>query len=192
VTVRVIGLDLSLASTGIAAIGPAGVAVDRVLSRSVRGPSLSQRRDRLTAIRDNIKAALFDLGHTARTLVVVEGPSLGQARQAGQHDRAGLWWLVVDWLHDWSYPTAEIPPASLKKYATGKGNASKDAVLAAAIRRYPMADITGNDVADAVVLAAMGAHHLGVPLATVPALHATALAKVTWPASNLERIAADG
>ena len=85
-----------------------------------------------------------------------------------------------------------IPPASLKMYATGKGNASKDAVLAAAIRRYPDVEFDGNDAADALILAAMGADHLGFPLvsktpsgrksrATLPARNREALGKIDWP-----------
>ena len=75
----------------------------------------------------------------------------------------------------------EVPPALLKKYATGRGNAAKDEVLAAVVRRYPHADINGNDIADAVVLAAMGARHREAPIEnSLPALNASALAKVNW------------
>jgi crossover junction endodeoxyribonuclease RuvC len=81
-------------------------------------------------------------------------------------------------------PYAVVTPQQLKKYATGYGsgkNCGKDKVLAAAIRRYPMAEVDGNDVADALVLAAMGADHLGCPLATVPQANRSVLAGVTWP-----------
>jgi crossover junction endodeoxyribonuclease RuvC len=79
-------------------------------------------------------------------------------------------------------PVVEVAPALLKKYATGKGNAGKDEVLAAAIRRYPMANITCNDIGDAVVLAAMGARHLGEPIeSSLPQVNHTAMEKVAWP-----------
>src|SRR5690606_27950883 len=115
-------------------------------------------------------------------LVVVEGPSHGHARQGGQHDRAGLWWLIVEALAAvQEVPVAEVPPATLKRYATGKGNADKDSVLLAVARRWPHVEIVGNDTADALALAAMGADHLGQPIAAMPATHRAALDKVDWP-----------
>src|SRR5690606_1478975 len=80
-----------------------------------------------------------------------------------------------------SIPYAIVSPTSLKKYVTGRGNASKDEVLAAAIRRWPDAAINGNDEADAYALRAMGLDHLGHPVADVPKTHRDALAKVAWP-----------
>ena len=173
---RIIGLDLSLTSTGVATYTPGDVEVRRVYSKP-HGSTLADRADRLIAL-------LGEIGdHTiGADLAAIEGPSLGQARQGGQHDRAGLWWMVVYGLHLSGVPVVEIPPACVKRYATGKGNASKDEVLAAVIRRYPDVPVMGNDEADALVLVAMAAHHYQVStLPTVPASHATALAKVDWP-----------
>lgn len=79
-------------------------------------------------------------------------------------------------------PLLVVTPAQLKTYATGKGNASKDAVLAAAVKRYPAWDITGNDVADAVVLMAIGSRLLGHPIeASLPQTHLRALDKLALP-----------
>lgn len=188
-TAQVVGIDLSLTSTGVAAVNTLSgdVWVERVQSKGL-GDTLTLRARRLTTITSDVLSHLRNMGLSSRTLVVIEGPSFGQARQGGQHDRAGLWWMVVQALLDLTCLVVEVPPACRAKYATGKGNAAKDAVLAAAIRRYPQADITGNDIADAVVLAAMGAHGLQCPIAEVPQVNATALAKVAWPALNLEGI----
>jgi hypothetical protein len=50
------------------------------------------------------------------------------------------------------------------------------------VRRYQQVDITGNDIADALVLAAMGARQLGTPIETsLPAVHLTAMTKISWP-----------
>lgn len=172
----IVGLDLSLASTGVAVYTPDGVTVSRITSKPGAG-TLAARAERI----DRLAAELVHQCKPA-DLIVVEGPSLGQQRQGGQHDRAGLWWLVVASLYRAGVPVAEVPPATLKKYATGKGNASKDTVLAAVIRRYPTVEVTGNDQADALVLAAMGADHYQVStLPTVPQVHRAALAKVAWP-----------
>ena len=54
-----------------------------------------------------------------------------------------------------------MAPQSRAKYATGRGNAPKDQVLAATIKRYPHLDIIDNNAADAVLLASAGLRVLG-------------------------------
>jgi crossover junction endodeoxyribonuclease RuvC len=173
----VAGIDLSLTSTGVVlSIGH----MHRVRSKGKRDDTLTVRNTRLNVIADTVVA----LAATA-DLAVVEQPAYGQPG-GSVHDRAGLWWLVVSRLHDLGVPVAEASPTARAKYATGKGggpSASKDAVLAAVVRRFPDWDVTGNDVADALVLCAMGRDHLGAPLADIPALHRDALLKVAWPAA---------
>lgn len=172
---KIVGLDLSLTSTGVASITDGDITVRRVQSKGRKDATLHERRDRLA----DLAAAITEHAQDA-TLVVIEGPSFGQHRQSGQHDRAGLWWLVVDLLAEVTR-VVEVPPASRSKYATGKGNASKDAVLAAVVRRYLAVDVTGNDEADALILAAMGARHLGQPIDDMPLTHTAAMTKVAWP-----------
>jgi crossover junction endodeoxyribonuclease RuvC len=172
---RVLGLDMSLTSTGVA--DNAGM-VERIVSKGKADATLAQRSYRLVGLASRIVTACL-ASHA--NLVVVEGPSLGQSRQRGEYDRAGLWWLVTSQLLGYGYPVAEVPPLVLKKYATGKYNAGKDEVLAAVVRRFPDYPVAGNDQADALVLAAMGADHLGEPIVDMPATHRTALAKVAWP-----------
>jgi crossover junction endodeoxyribonuclease RuvC len=54
------------------------------------------------------------------------------------------------------------------------------------IRRYPDVDVDGNDVADALVLAAIGCRHLGSPLEeSLPANHLAAMNKIRWPERTL-------
>jgi crossover junction endodeoxyribonuclease RuvC len=114
--------------------------------------------------------------------IFLEGPSYASAGSA-THDIAGNWWLLYDWLtYQEGYDVTVIPPATVKTYATGKGNAAKDAVMAAAIRRYPETDIPGNDIADAVVLLAIGCRLQGQPLEDgLPQTHLRALEKITPP-----------
>ena len=181
---KIVGLDLSLASTGIASVVPGAVTpvlVDRVQTKP-HGDDLAARRERLSVLRRNI-AAWTRYAH----LVVVEGLAYA-SRSPHATERAGLWWLIVDDLLARDAPVAIVPPSTRAKYATGKGNSPKDAVLAAVIRRYPDADITGNDEADALILAAMGARALGCPVDELPKTHLDAMAKVAWP--NTEGLAA--
>lgn len=183
-----IGLDLSLTSTGIAVIGSdQTVTVSRVQSKGSKTATLNDRRERIhkldLAIFQHIVNA-HEHSLTGPPLVVIEAPSFGQARQGGQHDRSGLWWLVVSRAGQY-YDIAEVAPATRSKYATGKGNAAKDAVLAAVVRRYPQVDVTGNDEADALILAAMGARHLGQPIDDLPKTHLAAMDAVRWPTAGV-------
>jgi crossover junction endodeoxyribonuclease RuvC len=166
--VKVIGLDLSLASTGVAcSLG----WCERIRTKSAPPPQIG----RLRAIRD----AVLEMVGTRVDLVVVEG--LAASREVGSLERTGLWYLVAETLDARGFRWAEVQPSQVKRYATGKGNAGKDEVLAAVLKRFPDWDITGNDEADATILAAMGADHLGSPPVDMPAVNRTALAKVRWP-----------
>lgn len=170
----VIGLDLSLASTGVAGVVPGGAWTDTIHSKPDDDVST------LCRLRQ-IRGALMDHIHNA-DLVVVEG--LAISRQTGQHlTRAGLWHMVMEKVDGAGIPWAEVTPGAVKKYATGNGGASKDAVLLAVERRWgKQVRVDNNNEADALTLAAMGAHHLQVStLPTVPKTHATALDKVRWP-----------
>lgn len=164
-TALVVGVDLSLRSTGVAtakgclriqpAKGLAGVARLRV-----------------------IRAAVAE--HTAGAdLVVVEGPSYG-SNGGLAHERGGLWWLVVERLDALGRRVAVAAPSVRAKYATGKGNAGKDEVLAAAVRRFPSLAFTGNDEADALWLCALGHEALGSPIVALPAVQRAAAGKLTW------------
>ena len=179
----VVGLDLSLTSSGVAIIGWPGPAmatpyahVSRVRSKGTRGDTLQDRHARLRMLAQ----AIIDEARGA-ALVVVEQPAFS-AVGGSHHDRSGLWWLVVGRLLSREIPVVEVTPGQLKKYATGSGVAGKDAVLAAVVRRYPCVDVGNNDEADALVLAAIGARRLGFPLEeSLPKPNLTALEAVSWP-----------
>lgn len=171
---KVVGLDLSLTSTGLALIVDGTAQVVRHTTVTA-GDTVARRHGRLAAIADMARQWA-----TGSDLVVLEGPSYGSTT-GHQHDRAGLWWLVVHRLLAAELPLAVVPPTARARYATGKGNASKDAVLVAVVRRYPQVDVTGNDEADALVLAAMGARRLGHPVDVVPKACLAAMAGAAWP-----------
>lgn len=177
---RVIGLDLSLTATGFALIEDATVTV-RTITSKPRGDSLADRQARLHNLVADLLINHMPTGPV--DLVVIEQPAF--SRTTGHHhDRSGLWWLVVDAIWGWSespLPVAEVSPTTLKKYATGRGNAGKDEVLLAVARRFPDVDLRDNNQADALWLAAMGARRLGQPVDDVPQHNQTAMAAVRWP-----------
>lgn len=163
----VLGVDPSLTTSGVAGDGWA----DRLVP-----PRRLDGLLRLRWLRDAVVARTSD--DTA--LVVVEG--LAHSRTTGKAaERAGLWHPVVERLDADGRAWAQVPPTARAKYATGEGNAPKDALLAAVVRRFPDVDVTGNDHADAFVLAAMGLDHLGHPPVVMPAAHRASLEAVVWP-----------
>lgn len=179
--VRVIGLDLSLTSTGMAFIDYGLLAgVDRIKTTGKKGDDLAARQKRLNGIQQEVFEAV---NNYEPHLVVVEAPSYG-SQHGAQHDRSGLWWLVVDMLHEMDLHVATVSPNGRAKYGTGKGNAGKDEVLSQVVRRYSSAevDIRDNNEADAVILAAMGARRLGEPIdGDLPKTHLAAMDGAAWP-----------
>jgi len=176
-TARVVGIDLSLASTGLAVADPDGVRVHRVRSTGRKDATALDTSLRLGRIAEQV-----EITTGPADLAVIESPSFG-SHTGSQHERGGLWWDVVRRLVDRGIPIATVSPPSRAKYATGKGNAGKDEVLAAVVRRYPAVDVTGNDVADAVVLAAMGCRWLGQPIDDLPKVNLAAMDGAKWPAT---------
>lgn len=166
-TPRVVGLDLSLASSGVAV--RAGLHIPKPPRKLVGAPRIRWITNAVTSY--------------AADLYVIEGPAYSRALGIGHHEAAGLWWAVRLELWEREIPVAVVPPSVLKKYATGRGNASKDQVLAAAIRRYAHMPISCNDEADAYVLYAMGLDYLGHPPVVVPKSHRESLDSADWPAA---------
>lgn len=177
----VIGLDLSLTSTGIA-------TADRTYTVGCALPKAAtqgERCERLAAIRDEVLKVVGPPGwwlHDDPTpLVVMEGFSFGSPQ--GATDAGGLGWLIRVTLHEAGVPFAVVPPNTLKLYATGKGNAGKDDMKLAALSRAGL-EFTGkgsSDECDAWWLRALGLDHLGAPVVEMPAANRAALEKVEWP-----------
>jgi crossover junction endodeoxyribonuclease RuvC len=167
-----IGLDLSLTDTGMSG----GRTTWSVCSKGKATDGLPERQARLRKLRAEI------IGYCENAdLVVIEGPAFG-SKTGHMHDRSGLWWLVVSALSHRGIAVAEVAPTTVKKYATGKGNGPKGAMVDAASRRLPQVITAGNDNrADALWLHAMGLDHL-TGQTVVPESHRVALTAVRWPA----------
>ena len=184
---RVVALDVSLTCTGVA-IADTETPDDehhreyRIRPRHKKGP------ERLIEIRDRIWRELRgpDPHHLAAryldgdTIVVIEGYAFARGFRA--HHMGELGGVLRVMFHVVGVPWIVIAPAKLKMFATGKGNASKDAVLTSATRRL---GYEGHDhnIADAMWLRAMGEHHYRMPGAIdLPKAHTRALKGVSWPA----------
>lgn len=158
----VVGLDLSLAGTGIAT----GLRCRTISVRS-KGPA------RLVAIRRAIAVELMSTDGSAGferateyDLAVLEGYALG-VQGAGIRSNAELGGVVRAMLFELGIGIVDVPPRSLKLFATGHGGADKTAMILAAIRDagglYTIAD---DNQADAYWLRQLGLAIVGKRVST--------------------------
>lgn len=170
VAVKLVGLDLSLTCTGAAQVAGDEISTT-TFQDGHKGPQ------RLARLRDGILAYC-----AGATLVAVEGYSMGTARQASHaHGLGELGGVVRVALFEAGIAYVDVPPACVKKLATGKGNANKNEVFSAAIRRLGYGG-TSTDEADARWLLEAAMQGLFHPARTeLPLLHLDGLTKVEWP-----------
>lgn len=175
---RVVGIDLSLASTGLAAI-EGGTLVSTYAYKTQPAKTLDGTIHRLQDVAGYVRDYVDDFDPD---LVVIEAPSFASSF-GNPHERAGLWWMVVRDIWLWEIPIARVSPMQRAKYGTGKGNSKKKDVHAEVKVRYGSSalPIKTNDEADAVILAAMGSRHLGKPVESfLPDSYLAAMEKVMW------------
>lgn len=192
-TFSVAGVDLSLSSTGVTRLawewaGDGPPLLFPFQRRIETAPMLNDTRaaivKRMRKMRDGILDVLEDGGRLV--LVALEAPAPA-ARGAHTHTLAGLWWNVFDALDaELGDRLVTVNPTHRAMYATGVGSGSgagKDRVMAAAINRYPKHfDITGHDIADSTILAAMCSRRLGYVVEdSLPQTHLRAMDAVRWP-----------
>lgn len=162
-----IGLDLSLTSTGIA-VG----AIQIAYASKMRGVA------RLADIGEYV-VEIAD--HEDNPVVIVEGYSFG-SRNSQAHSLGELGGVVRYLLWRSDIPFVEVPPTCRAKFATGKGNASKSAVVSAVSARTGIVwDGKGaEDRCDAWLLQEAALARLGAARFEWPKAHLDALDKIDW------------
>ncbi len=179
--VNILGLDLSYTSTGLCF--PDGKTT-RIVTPPVRkGPKGDpnpryehEKCERIDLICQQVKVVCHAYNVA---LVVLEGFSFGS--KYGREEAGGLGYSVRRTLTRADVEWVTVPPRKLKRYATGKGNADKQAMLAATIRRFGDLCPTNNDEVDAFLLWHMGMDAAGRPVEVLPAAHRQALDGPAWP-----------
>jgi Holliday junction resolvasome RuvABC endonuclease subunit len=160
VSARVIGLDLSMSATGIAEAS----GQTYTYNPGVKGDH------RLTSIR---KAVGLAVGEGVDLVViedaVVRSPAAVEMGMVHGVVRSSLLAAGVRYVL--------ITPATLKKYATGKGNATKPDMRMALYQRMGI-DLRDDNQVDATWLRYAGLDLVGAPVVKVPAAQAAALDKL--------------
>ncbi len=167
--VNVLALDLSLTSTGYCHNGESGV-----ISFDEKGP------ERLRLVRQEVESLALKFKIDA---VVMEGYSFA-SRNSQAHSIGELGGVIRLLLWERGIPYVVIPPTCRAKFATGKGNASKNEVISAVsaktgiVWNNPGAD----DKCDAWILEEMVFAKLGRQRFDWPQINLSALDKVDWVA----------
>lgn len=199
---HVVGLDPSMTGFGVAVQRPGAEfapLLQTLKSDPVRVPDTQDpfvpQLNRLRGLASRARrVALTGFQPGDSLIVAMEGPAYGSMAQKQQHQdtRAGLRWITAHTFEVIARPTPEgipgafliVPPTSLKRYVTKKGNASKVAMMEAAVgRAFPGIDFHGDDnQVDAYGLTAMICRALGYPVEPSPQrVDPGALTGVKWP-----------
>lgn len=161
----VVGLDLSLRATGIAYWdGTADTFEPTCDGDEMHGMVRMDEIARFVSMATNV---------TDLELVVLEG--LAFDAHDNKRLQAQLTGIVRHTLFRENKPFIVVPPATLKKYATGMGNAKKMTMFASATKRLGY-DGESFDEADALWLRAIGWHLImGEPIVELPKAHTAAI-----------------
>jgi Holliday junction resolvasome RuvABC endonuclease subunit len=163
---NIAGLDLSITATGIARHDGS--------TYTVRPTTTGDRR--LIAIRDAVGLTVGMSSGLCDLAVIEDLPT--HAHSAGITGM--VHGAVRSALLQWAVPYVLITPASVKKYACGKGNATKADMRMALYQRAGL-DLRDDNQVDAWWLRAAAHDHYGEPVVQVPQSHRAALTKVNWP-----------
>lgn len=168
---NILALDLSLTSTGYSHNGETGV-----ISVGETGPY------RLWLIKREIENLVIKF---SIDVVAIEGYAFS-SRNSQAHSIGELGGVIRLLLWELGKPVVTIPPTCRAKFATGKGNASKNEVISSVsaktglVWQNPGAD----DKCDAWVMEEMVLCYLGNSRFNWPATHTAALEKVDWTYLN--------
>lgn len=182
--VRVVGLDVSLTSTGMSD----GIA-SRVVQTSPEDGSVERRMARIASAAESFVKGIGVPGAAVADLVVIESGAFSRGAQAaGAEQLAALRFMIRVGLTLDDLRFAMVTPTGLKAYVSGHGVATKGRMVEAVREAYGvdfgqvMVKDGRYDLADAFGLAAMGYDHLGQPLPrSGPPAPRKSLLAVKWP-----------
>jgi Holliday junction resolvasome RuvABC endonuclease subunit len=164
--VRVAGLDLSITETGLVVSGfGSGLAnVHTIKSREPRDWRLVEIRREVRALLDGAELALLEDLPVHVKASGITGMVQGVVRVE---------------LMDLGIKYGLVVPATLKKYATGRGNATKPDMAVAAHKRAEM-EFRNDNECDAWWLWVMANDHADQAVFTLPKDQRASLDKIKW------------
>lgn len=168
---NILGLDISLTSTGCSMAGDTWVV-----------STASKGAERLSRISNEIIEIIIN---NPIDVVVIEGYSFA-SRNSQAHSIGELGGAVRMKIWERGVPYVDIPPTCRAKFATGRGNASKNEVVSSISARTGIvwAGSGSDDRCDAWILEQMALAKLGLSAYEWPSINMSALDKVDW--SSLE------
>jgi len=147
------GIDLSLVETGIVCLEN-GEITQRLLIKSK--PSDEKEIERIQKIARQVTESILSY---KPDLIVVEGLSYGSKNTTSLCQLAKLNFSVEIFCYQMGHPYLMVPPTTLKKFITGKGNAKKELMLLRIYKRYGI-EFENNNLADAYALCRLGEDYL--------------------------------
>jgi crossover junction endodeoxyribonuclease RuvC len=146
------GIDLSLTATGIVAITDnlSTIYLQELIKSS---PKIDQKMiDRICEIRNKVMDVI-ELVRPDR--IVIEGLSYGSKNTSSLCDLAKLNFAIEVYCRNMGIPYEIVPPTTLKKFITGKGNCKKDLMLMKVFKRWG-AEFEDDNLCDAFALCKYG------------------------------------
>jgi len=141
---KFIGIDPSFTGTGIIALNEECEIVDEKLI-STKSKDLTEKR--MSQILEEIKKIITGKDD----ILYIEGLSFGSKGQA-MLELAGLHYIITMMLYTNNIQFKKIPPGTLKKFITGKGNAKKNLMLLKVYKKFGI-EFMDDNIADAYSLA---------------------------------------
>lgn len=164
---RVLALDLSITATGIATPDGSLDTIKPFLKGDARLVDILGR------------AVLTPLEVCAPDLVVIEDLPTG-LRNAAAGSLGMVHGVVRCELITQGVPYFTVPPASLKTYATGRGNCTKPDMRMELFKRTDV-DVADDNQCDAAWLRLLALDLAGAPVLVLPRVHRRALDKLRLP-----------
>jgi crossover junction endodeoxyribonuclease RuvC len=156
--VTVIGIDPSLRACGVS--DGTNHLVIKTEKREEDHTQAADLKRRCQEIISGILAWLAKHGHTDPPLAIyVEAPAFGVASMANHlYELGWLMYRIHNLTESFGIRIVEVPPATLRKWATGKGNTPKDAMKLAVFKKFGIEfeDDAGCDKLFAYLLAKFG------------------------------------
>ena len=144
-----LGVDQSLCSTGIVILDTDYKIILQKLIKT-EPHQFSTEIERLIHIKNRVREIIdfYDIKS-----VYMENFAYG-ARGASIFTIGGLGYLLRELYYEEKIPLTLIAPATLKKYASDKGNCKKNLVLMSILKKWHV-EINDDNIADAYILARM-------------------------------------